>query len=372
MEQKGKVKHIFPGGNTSQGFYSFFDSVLNNMDRIFVIKGGPGTGKSTLIRLVGMAMVDRGYDIEYLHCASDNDSLDGVVMPALKVAIVDGTAPHVIDPKYPGAVDEIVNLGDHWDRDYLVSHRQEIKECTGKISKCFNEAYDLLKEAKAIQDEWKGYLIGGLDFKKVNRKADSLIEALFRQEPEARHLFGSAITPEGPVDFIANLTEDCHSRFILKGPPGTGKSALLQKVSQAAVERGYSVDIYHCPFDPDSLDMVIIPSLSTAVIDGTPPHVFEPQRPGDCVVDMAECVDHEVTTKNEAAITEASARFQKVFAEAVAKVNQAKRVHDRLETYYIEAMDFEEVDQVREKLIGTLLAHVAEQEQRLGRRPAVG
>jgi ABC-type lipoprotein export system ATPase subunit len=94
MEQKGRVKHIFPGGNTSQGFYSFFDSVLHNMDRIFIIKGGPGTGKSTLIRLVGMAMVDRGHDIEYLHCASDNDSLDGVVMTDLKVAIVDGTAPH--------------------------------------------------------------------------------------------------------------------------------------------------------------------------------------------------------------------------------------------------------------------------------------
>lgn len=27
----------------------------------------------------------KGYDIEFLHCSSDNDSIDGVIIPALKV-----------------------------------------------------------------------------------------------------------------------------------------------------------------------------------------------------------------------------------------------------------------------------------------------
>ncbi|NPV27794.1 MAG: ATPase [Firmicutes bacterium] len=92
---EARIKHIFPGGNTVQGFYSLFDSVLEGMDHIFVIKGGPGTGKSTLMRKIGLAMFERGYDIEFLHCASDNDSLDGVIIPAIRVALVDGTAPHV-------------------------------------------------------------------------------------------------------------------------------------------------------------------------------------------------------------------------------------------------------------------------------------
>jgi hypothetical protein len=282
-----------------------------------------------------------------------------------------GTTPHVIDPKYPGAVDEIVNLGDHWDRNYLVAHRDDIKECTGRIKDSFAEAYELLREAKAIQDEGKGYLIGGLDFKKVNRLAESLTKAIFRQEPAVRHLFGAALTPEGPVDFFANLTEDCHTRFILKGSPGTGKSTLMHKVAQSAIERGCAVDIYHCPFDPDSIDMIIVPALRTAVLDGSPPHSFEPQRPGDHVIDMSECVEQEAIARNSAAVADAAQRFERTLARAVAKINQAKKLHDKLEAYYIEAMNFEEVDQVRETLLETILAHVAEQEQRL-RQPAVG
>lgn len=90
----GRIKNVYPGGNTVRGFFSLYDSALQNLQRLYILKGGPGTGKSTLIRQVGLAMVDRGYDIEFLHCSSDNRSLDGVIIPAVGVGIVDGTAPH--------------------------------------------------------------------------------------------------------------------------------------------------------------------------------------------------------------------------------------------------------------------------------------
>lgn len=92
---KGKLKKVFPGGNTSQGFYSFYDYIIDQQEanRIFVIKGGPGVGKSTFMRKIGEAMLERGYDVEFHCCSSDNDSLDGIVIPAIKVALLDGTAP---------------------------------------------------------------------------------------------------------------------------------------------------------------------------------------------------------------------------------------------------------------------------------------
>ncbi|MGF7186804.1 Mrp family chromosome partitioning ATPase [Desulfitispora alkaliphila] len=94
MTRKGNITRFFPGSNTRHGFYSFYDSVLANLDRVFVLKGGPGTGKSTLVKRIGLVLADRGYDIEYLCCSSDTGSLDGVIVPELKVGIVDGTAPH--------------------------------------------------------------------------------------------------------------------------------------------------------------------------------------------------------------------------------------------------------------------------------------
>ena len=49
----GKTKHYFAGGHTARGFYPLYESNLQGLDRIFILKGGPGTGKSTLIRTTG-------------------------------------------------------------------------------------------------------------------------------------------------------------------------------------------------------------------------------------------------------------------------------------------------------------------------------
>lgn len=96
---KGKVRHMFPGGNTSKGFYSFYNYIISQEDakRIFILKGGPGVGKSTFMKKTAAEMLERGYDVEYMHCSSDNSSLDGLVIPKTGVAMIDGTAPHVVD-----------------------------------------------------------------------------------------------------------------------------------------------------------------------------------------------------------------------------------------------------------------------------------
>jgi len=109
---KGRVRHMFAGGNTSKGFFSYYDYVLpqEKAERIFILKGGPGVGKSTFMKKIAEGLCSEGCDMEYMHCSSDPGSLDGVVFPKKGVAIIDGTAPHIVDPKNPGAVDEIIHL----------------------------------------------------------------------------------------------------------------------------------------------------------------------------------------------------------------------------------------------------------------------
>ena len=133
----GSIKHIFPGGNTSQGFYSYYDNVLKQekANKMFILKGGPGVGKSTYMKKIGQMMLDKGYDIEFLHCSSDNESLDGVSIPQAGIALIDGTAPHVVDPRNPGAVDEIINLGDFWDEEGIKKNKDFILKCGKDIKK---------------------------------------------------------------------------------------------------------------------------------------------------------------------------------------------------------------------------------------------
>ena len=65
---------------------------------IMILKGGPGVGKNTFMREIGRTMEQAGADVEYLWCSGDPDSLDGVVIPALRCAVCDGTSPHGTAP----------------------------------------------------------------------------------------------------------------------------------------------------------------------------------------------------------------------------------------------------------------------------------
>lgn len=95
MSVEPQVRY-FLGANTPHGFYSLYDELIDpaGANDIFILKGGPGCGKSTLMRAVGAALETEGQAAEYIVCSGDPGSLDAVLFPKLKTAIVDGTAPH--------------------------------------------------------------------------------------------------------------------------------------------------------------------------------------------------------------------------------------------------------------------------------------
>ena len=84
------------GANSPTGFYSLYDELMDpgSAAGIYILKGGPGCGKSTLMRQVAQQAEDRGLKVEYIPCSGDPDSLDAVILPEQKIALVDGTAPH--------------------------------------------------------------------------------------------------------------------------------------------------------------------------------------------------------------------------------------------------------------------------------------
>lgn len=197
----GKVRKMFQGGNTSNGFYSFFDYIIpQEVNRIFCLKGGPGVGKSSFMKKIGREFVKMGYDVELHYCSSDPNSLDGVVVKGLNVVLLDATSPHIVDPKLPGAVDEIINFGDFWNVEKLEKNRAEIELCNEDISDCFQRAFKFLKSAEPIYLDIESKNSKCMGWSKVNKTTDDFISRLFdgvefcEEIPKCRHLFGSAIT----------------------------------------------------------------------------------------------------------------------------------------------------------------------------------
>jgi len=360
----GTVKNYYAGGNTNVGFYSLYSDALKGLDRLYIFKGGPGTGKSSFMRKIGLAMADKGYDVQFLHCSSDNNSLDGVIFPEIRLGFVDGTAPHVVDPRYPGVVDQIINLGEYWEEKKLRANGKRIIKLTNDITENFMHAYEQFAEAKLIHDEWEEIYLEVMDFNKANKVTEDLINNIFvgeiqrEDKPDVRRRFFGAATPKGAVNFIENITEDVQKRFIIKGRPGSGKSTMMKKIGKRAESLGLSVEYFPCAFDPNSLDMVIIPSLSVAILDGTAPHVINPTRPTDEVGDMfALCIDPQVEVDKEKEIHNVEQRYKIKMTIGTNHIKEAKRLHDELEEYYIAAMDFEAINQKREEILQEVLRY---------------
>ena len=352
----GKILNYYAGGNTARGFYSLYESNIEGLDRIFILKGGPGTGKSSLIKKVAKVWNEKGYDIELLHCSSDTSSVDGLVIRKLGIGIVDGTAPHVIEPKAPGAVEEYINLGEAWNSALLAEQKTEIQTLAAKKKEAFQTAYQTFARALKIHDDWERYYIHNMDFKAANKLTEELVESLFEgktltKKADVRHRFLGAATPAGAKDFVPNLTEGLTNRYFIKGRPGSGKSTMLKKLARASEEKGFDVEVYHCGFDPYSLDMIIVRELGFAIFDSTAPHEYFPEREGDAIVDMYDITIRSGTDEryeNEIALVKG--RYTEAMQEAIGKLAEAKSWHGKLEEIYVKAMDYKVVDEWTAKI----------------------
>ncbi|MBA4535741.1 hypothetical protein H1Z61_00975 [Bacillus aquiflavi] len=360
---KGQILKYFSGGNTAYGFYNLFESSLSGLNRLFILKGGPGTGKSSLMKKIGKKWVEKGYDIEYIFCSSDSDSIDGVIITKLKIGIVDGTAPHVIEPKAPGAIEEYVNLGVAWDSAKLVLKKDEILALRSEVNQAFQCAYNKFAQALKIHDQWEKIYIQNMDFSKANKLTNELIKKIFgkkkkEQKSEIKHRFLGAATPNGPINFIENITEHVPKRYFIKGRAGSGKSTMLKKLVTSAEERGYDVEVYRCGFDPNSLDMVVFRELGVSVFDSTAPHECFPSRVGDEIIDMYKETIWEGTDEKYAKqIEQISEKYKAKMKEGTCFLAKAKQLRDQLEQIYIGAMDFSIVEQIRNELDTKISQH---------------
>lgn len=356
----GYIKHYFVCANSAKGFRNLFDSNLHMLNKIYILKGGPGTGKSSLMKKIGTYFANEDFDIDYIHCSSDPDSLDGVVIRKLSVAIVDGTAPHIIEPKAPGAIEEYVNLGVAWNIPELQKHKKEILYLQQEISCAYSKAYKHFTDALKIHDEWEKIYIDHMDLKKADQLATKVAHEIIGtnkldKEATIMHRFFGASTAEGSVNYVPNIIETVKKHYYIKGRPGSGKSTLLKKLMYLANERGIDAEIYHCSFDPDSLDMVLLPELDVCIFDSTAPHEYEPNLTKDHLVDMyAEAIEPQTDENNHEALSDIQKRYKQTMSAGTSELSYAKTLHDDLEQYYISASDFTKINAIYEDILAKI------------------
>jgi Cdc6-like AAA superfamily ATPase len=351
-----QASHYFARGNTAHGAHFLYKSAFQGLDKILVLKGPPGTGKSTIIRKLADSLADKGQHVQYFHSPLRPDELDGIIATELKVGIVDGQACEWVIEGGTGATLEF-DFGAALDnRGISTETLERIEELKGKLIDAYSKAYESFATALRIHDEWEKFYIESMDFGKADQITQELIQALYAGHEDGtpttgRHLFFGAATPKGAFDFIQSLTASLTRRIFIKGRPGSGKSTLLKKLAAAAEKNGVDVQVYHCGFDPNSLDMLIFPKLGTAIFDSTAPHEYFPDRNGDEILDMYERTMTPGTDETYAAeIAAIKERYSAKMKEATSYLATAEAIDSQIKAFYTAAADFSIVEELRLQL----------------------
>ncbi len=343
----GVQRHWFPGGNTARGFHSFFSYILSSEEarRIIILKGGPGVGKSTFMRRMAEMLEERGQIVEYLHCASDSRSLDGVVCRAVGFAMLDGTAPHIVDPEMPGAADSILNLGVFLDEEGLTRRKALIRKLLNEISGCFNQAYRYLAAALPLRDNTSAVLRGLTDEEALMRAFSPWLETVIAYRTptkpgRARMMFASAISPEGCVNYLETLAMPRVWR--ITGAWGTDGHKLLSHLRHAALLRGMDVEAMYCPLQPDRLEHLFIPTFGLMVTTENRYHSLP--GPAERTISFDEVRAREPNALERDTLQFNSEQFDLLVNAACASIARAKALHDELEEEYVQRMDFDALE----------------------------
>ena len=140
------------------------------------------------------------------------------------------------------------------------------------------------------------------------------------------------------------------------GQSGSGKSTFMKKIAEQALSHGFDTEVYHCSFDPNSLDMIIMRELDVCLFDSTAPHEYFPSRTNDEIIDIYEIA---VTSGTDERYADELAEIQTAYAYEIALAREQlkilKNYDDEVQEYYLASVDPQRFMEVEEKIIQNLL-----------------
>ena len=325
-----KEKRYFAGANTTRGFVSYYNEIFRPCGAIYVIKGGPGTGKSRLMREAADLAEREGAEVEYFYCSFDPLSLDGIIINK-DVAVIDGTAPHVYEPTLVGAKENLIDLGAFWDEGKLRGHIEEIRTLMSQKKHCFDMAYSFLSLVGSIDATKSKVLDKYIERDKICANASKMVSEINVPESEiAGTRIISALGRSGRVRFDT-FFENADQSIALGDHFGEGH-IYLDEIRKEANRQGITTAVSYDPMFSDRLNAVMAGDTCF--------FIDENER---CAVPDVEELDTQI---------KAFVKKAEVWLE------RASRIHFSLEKLYVDAMDFARKEALQNEFISKLKVQI--------------
>lgn len=340
-----ELNAFFGGGNTAKGFVNHLENITKGTERLYILKGGCGCGKSTLMKKIAEEAENRGLLVKRIFCASDPESLDGVIVPETGVGIADGTAPHDLSPRFTGAVDNLVDLGEYWNNAVLKSQKGEIKDLSLAKQGCYKEAYALLAAAETLRKARRRITEKAL----IKEKLFSAAERYGERLKSKRGVFSAELCPLSAFCGEGTVTKSVEGAEVWSIKDGFDIGVIfLGALFDTLKKGGGTLCLSPDATDPDGLSALYCADGGVLISR----HAEE----GEYTVNMERFVDKAVLRENRTQFKFLRQTETELKEKAALYLKKAREHHKRLEEIYSPAVDFSRVNARTRRLVREIFA----------------
>lgn len=345
MEQKNS-RQFFLGANTGAGFVSLYPAfaAAERESFFWYIKGGPGNGKSTLMRRAAERAESAGLAVESILCSGDPDSLDGIYIPEKKLGYVDATSPHVQEPAVPGVSGKYLDLSAFY-RPVPPETAAALAGFFPSYRKEYAHAYDLLHAAMLVSPGGIPGIVTTETKERVQKRAEAFAEkAVHRSDTEyEKRRFLSAYTCRSAV-MLSETAASFGRVYTLDNELGLADE-FLRTVLERARSVGAARIVCPDPVDPEKLAALILPEDGLSLVAVSGDFRFDGKAARHFRLDAAA----ELSAAQQKEVRRAAALRRSLTSEACAALRRAKELHDALEAGYRPFVDFRALTRFEEK-----------------------
>lgn len=337
---------FFLGANSPQGFYSLFDELEQAEQpwHSFLIKGGPGCGKSSFLKKVAALYAASCPKLELFPCSSDPGSLDAVLLPEQQLSLMDATAPHTKEASIPAVRHTLFSFGEYLDGTPLQKHRQEIEALFAATPKYYQLACAYLNAAQTFLRNSYEIADRAVDREKLDGYARRFAAKYFPPMHCAgseKRRFLSTICADGVITLEDTPQLLCRRIYLIDDDCGAVAHRLLTQLRHYALTAGHEVITCRCPMAPEQkIEHLLIPTTGIAFLTSNHFHAFSSCGSVRKIHARRFQNQEPMKLRKERFLSNRKAA-QTLLAQAIVILHESRQLHDKLESLYQNSMDFD-------------------------------
>lgn len=312
MENTAGVRHYFIEAFTPFGTISLLSELLKEIKNTYLLTGGPGSGKSTMMKLIGIQLIDRGYEVDYIRSIREPDSVAGLILPKHKVCMIDKNE-FLSESKFNWGTHRNIDFNGFYRKTRIEEHRNRINELEKKLveieQKIISQLGKDYKKEKNIVNKIKHKEIPSIeeilslsDFIATNNKEKdtpeleeiTVILSKIRKNSIA-YYFLHGLQIEGWLNLAPRYLKD-YDRICLEGVDST---KMIREILQEVWCLGQLIEIIVHPLKPYTIVGIVFPEKNLAVWKGNPCRIEEQGFIKNHSLEMAGVLEEYKTTRLE-------------------------------------------------------------------------